>query len=111
MGILMNIPLWCVYGILFGVPSVKWGTGAVWSPDVQQFNINQDLFYYGADLGPIAVDIGIWPANLFAKFSFLKVTCRYFIVWGHCFENREHNFDQYDTKTLTPEAGISDRDK
>ena len=78
-GIFTIIPMWCVYGIIFGLPSVSWSVDSLWSPQVRQHINKHDDFTYGYDA---AGDIDIWPSNLFLQFPFIKVTYRYHILWG-----------------------------
>ena len=80
MKILTNARLWYVFGIVIGVPSVRWRIGAVWSPSVQQHlaDTNEEFFSYGPCIGfDIDGEIGIWPAYIFWQFPFIKVIYRY----------------------------------
>ena len=80
MNILTNARLWYVFGIVIGVPSVRWRIGAVWSPSVHQHFVDkkEDSFSYGPCTGfGVDEEIGIWPAYIFRQFPFIKVIYRY----------------------------------
>ena len=53
MNILTNVRLWYVFGIVIGVPSVRWRIGAVWSPSVHQHFVKkrESFLSYGPCIG------------------------------------------------------------
>ena len=96
MDILTKKPLWCLYGILFGLSFVRWRTDAVWAPDAKQYIIDQDMFIFGPGFEG---DIGVWPSNIFAKFPFIEVTHWCYILWEHYVENLSQSIYSYNAYT------------